>query len=681
MSHFEETPGLSGESEQRFRAVLEASPNAIIAVDQAARLIYANPQAVATFGYELVELIGLPIETLIPERLAKRHVGHRNGFLASPIARPMGIGLDLAGRRKDGSEFPVEISLSTVSTPDGPQVFATVVDITARKSAELGLAESEQRFRAVLEASPNAIVAIGEGGGITYANAQAGMTFGYDVDELIGQPVELLIPERVGDRHIGHRSGFFANPIARPMGMGLDLAGRRKDNSEFPVEISLAPVPTERGREVFATVVDITARKAAETQLLQAQKLESIGRLAGGIAHDFNNILFAIRGFGGMLSEDLDPEMRGEFDFDAARSSVDGITGAAERASSLTAQLLAFSRRQIVNPRMVDLNASVRAVEPMLRRLIEENVHLSLVLNPTIGSIRADPGQIDQVLVNLVVNARDAMPEGGTIAITTDRVEFEESDTVEHFEAAPGRYVQLAVSDTGHGMDEQTREHIFEPFFTTKGVGEGTGLGLATTYGIVRQAGGHIWLYSEPGQGSTFKLYFPEFESTAVESAPAKVPRRGSRHGTVMVVEDDPSVREMTSRLLERTGYRVLLMSDPIAALTMVSEGNVEIDLLVSDVVMPRMSGIQLAERMLALYPDLGVVLLSGYLAETLDLSMLTARGARFVSKPVSSRAFLVAVDEAMSDVSTGLPPPQSASNAVKRSAGDAGSEGDASGR
>jgi PAS domain S-box-containing protein len=500
----------------------------------------------------------------------------------------------------------------------------------------------------VLEASPNAIIAVDDRGLIIYANPQAEVTFGYDRAELLGQPVELLIPDRLGERHLAHRNGFLANPRARPMGIGLDLAGRRRDGSEFPVEISLSPVETGHATEVFATVVDITARKAAEYQLLQAQKLESIGRLAGGIAHDFNNMLFAIRGFAEMLEEDLGPDSESEFDREVALSSVRAITTAAERAAALTLQLLAFSRRQPVSPRTVDLNASVRAVEPMLRRLIEEHIGLTFILDPSIGTVRADPGQIDQILVNLVVNARDAMPDGGTITIATGRAEFDERDSVEHFEAAPGRYVQLAVSDTGVGMDRETREHIFEPFFTTKEVGKGTGLGLATIYGIVRQVGGHIWLYSEPGHGSTFKLYFPEHDAPIEEPRPPARTPLTRRRGTVLVAEDELSVRDMIVRLLDRAGYTVRAVGDGVAALTQFAENGDGIDVLVTDVVLPGMSGVKLAERMIERHPSVGLVLVSGYLAETLELRSLVEHGARFVAKPVASREFLAIVDETM---------------------------------
>jgi len=500
------------------------------------------------------------------------------------------------------------------------------------------------RFRAVLEASPNAVVAVDTTGRITYANPQVHATFGYSREELLGQPVEMLLPERVTVRHVAHRQGFVANPVARPMGIGLDLAGRRRDGSEFPVEISLAPVQTAEGTEVFATLVDITARKALEAQLLQAQKLESIGRLAGGIAHDFNNMLFAIRGYAELLAEDLAPDRRASLDVDAAARSVQAIEGAADRAATLTHQLLAFSRQQVVSPRVLDVNASIQTIEPMLRRLIGERVRLLLGLHPDVGHLKADPGQMDQILVNLVVNARDAMPDGGTVTIETGNVVFDEPYAVEHFEVTPGAYVMLAVGDTGTGMDRATREHIFEPFFTTKDVGRGTGLGLATIYGIVHQAGGHIWLYSEPGRGTTFKLYFPRVGVEAAAPPSPEATRPTTVTGTVLVVEDETAVRDLTTAMLRRAGYQVIAFADGREALALIERGDPPIDVLVSDVVMPHMSGVEIAERVLEMAPRTGVVLLSGYTAETLDLEAILARGAAFVSKPVSSRELLDAL-------------------------------------
>ena len=500
---------------------------------------------------------------------------------------------------------------------------------------------------AILDTSPNAILATDSTGRIRYLNAKVESTFGYTRDELLGQPVEILVPPAAAAGHASRRDGFRNHPVARPVGIGLDLAARRKDGSEFPVEISLAPVDTPDGPQVLATVVDITARKAAEHQLLQAQKLESIGRLAGGIAHDFNNVLFAIKGYAELLAEDLSPDRRSDLDPDEALNNVSAITVAATRAATLTAQLLAFSRQQVVNPEVLELNAAIEIVEPMLRPLIGEHIELLVHLGRDTGRLRMAQGQLDQILVNLVVNARDAMPDGGTITIETGNVELDAAYVAEHLDALPGPYVYLVVSDTGQGMDPETRDHVFEPFYTTKAQGRGTGLGLATIYGIMHQAGGHVWLYSEPGIGSTFKLYFPRVDAPAVAPHVARAARRAVGSGTVMVVEDESSVRDMTTIVLRRAGYDVHSVADGAEAIQRLEELTAPIDVLVTDVVMPGMSGIELAEQVLDRYPTAGVVLLSGYTAETLDLERVMSRGGIFLTKPAPTEELLAAVASA----------------------------------
>jgi len=496
---------------------------------------------------------------------------------------------------------------------------------------------------AVLDASPNAVVAVDRRGRVIYANQKVESTFGWTPEELLGEPVERLVPERVLSRHEAHREGFLARPVARPMGIGLDLAGRRRDGREFPVEISLAPVETDAGMVIVATVIDITARKTLENELLQAQKMESLGRLVGGIAHDFNNMLSAIGGNAELLLADLaDGREPAEL-----RRSADEIKSAAERAATLTRQLLAFSRQQVVRPQVLDLDRAVAELEPMLRRLIGENVRLKLALEAGPGRLRADRGQLDQILVNLVVNARDAISDSGTITVETAAVDFDEPFAMRHFELDPGAYVMLAVSDDGAGMDQATREHAFEPFFTTKEPGKGTGLGLATVYGIVRQAGGHIWLYSEPGHGTTFKLYFP----AVAEEGEAAVPRAAATaagSGRLLVVEDEGAVRELTTRVLERAGYRVTVVDDGLQARAALEESGAVFDAVVSDVVMPGLLGTALAEWLFVNRPGVGVVLLSGYTAESLDLEGALAHGARFVPKPFSPEALLTAVAGAL---------------------------------
>ncbi|HVM64347.1 MAG TPA: ATP-binding protein [Acidimicrobiales bacterium] len=496
---------------------------------------------------------------------------------------------------------------------------------------------------AVLDASPNPIVGVDASGAITYANPQALQAFGYEEAELLGQPVELLLPERSAERHREHRAAFTDNPHARPMGIGLDLWARRRDGRELPVEISLSPLAGDPAGTVFATVVDISARKAAEAQLLQAQKLESVGRLAGGIAHDFGNMVFAIRGFVDLLEEDLSGDPA-DLDVATMLQNVRGIDEAATRAGALTAQLLAFSRQQSVAPRVVEPAGSIRALQPLLERLIGESVELRLTLAPDTGRIRADPGQLDQILVNLAVNARDAMPEGGRITVETSNITFDEAYAADHFNVSAGDFVLVAVSDTGVGMDAATRARVFEPFFTTKELGRGTGLGLATIYGIVQQAGGHIWLYSEPGRGSTFKLYFPRVDAEEpMDAAPR--PLRRSR-GTVLLAEDEATVRQMTRQVLRRAGWNVIEASSGGEALQLLESMRQPVDAVVSDVVMPGTGGIALADAVLDRSPGTRVVLLSGYTAEALDLERVMARGARFVSKPASRRDLLAALDD-----------------------------------
>jgi CheY-like chemotaxis protein len=358
-------------------------------------------------------------------------------------------------------------------------------------------------------------------------------------------------------------------------------------------------------------------------------------------------MLFAIHGYAELLAEDLASTNRARLDPDRALLSVDAISQAAERAAALTAQLLAFSHQQVISLNVLDLNAAIGGLEPMVRQLIGENMRLVLKLDHDAGHIRADAGQLDQILVNLVVNARDAMPDGGTVTIETRNEVIDQPRAIEHFDVGPGSYVLLAVTDTGIGMDRETREHIFEPFFTTKQLGKGTGLGLATAYGIVHQAGGHIRLDSEPGVGSTFKLYFPRVDAPATTELPTVAASPAVWAGRVLVVEDEPVVRDMTTQMLTRSGYRVIAVADGTEAIARLARLEEPIDVLVTDVVMPHMSGIELAELVMDRYPDVGVVMLSGYTAQTLNLEQVTSRGATFVPKPVTSGQLVLAVQQA----------------------------------
>jgi PAS domain S-box-containing protein len=625
--------------------VLDASPSAIVAVDGGGRIVYANRVGASKFGYSREELVGEPIETLVPDGFRISRPTKRAGVGNTVAAGSSGTTVDQVGQGKDGRQFPAEITLVPVETSVGTLVFATIVDTGLRKASEDARADTERRFRAAVEASPNAVVTVDAGGCIVFVNPQVETGFGYGADELIGEMIELLVPNDARLGHAGRRLAYGAHPVARKMGIGVELMGQRKDGSVFPVDVSLAPVQTADGLQVFVTIIDLALRKSTESQLLQAQKLESIGRLAGGIAHDFNNMLFAILGYAELLTQDLVSNEPARLNPDGLLVRVNAISQTAERAAELTSQLLAFSRQQILLVKVFSVNEEVASVEPMLNQLIGADTRLVLKLDSAAGHIRADPGKINQVIVNLVVNARDAMPNGGLVTIETSNVEVTDGYSLEHLDMKPGPYVLLSVSDNGLGMDRATRDRIFEPFFSTKAVGKGTGLGLATAYGVVHQAGGQIWVYSEPGQGSTFKLFFPRVEATGADQ-PVDASTAVVGVGRVLFVEDDPSIREVIAELLGRGGCQVRAASNGAEALEAAAREG-PFDVLVTDVVMPGISGIRLAEQAMDLYPSMGIVLLSGYTAETLDLGRVIAGGATFVGKPITSNNLLKAVLEA----------------------------------
>jgi signal transduction histidine kinase len=398
-------------------------------------------------------------------------------------------------------------------------------------------------------------------------------------------------------------------------------------------------------RAALALAESKARSRSLEGQLLLSQKMEAIGRLAGGIAHDFNNILTAIGGYSDLLLADLPPD-------DARRGDVEEIHRATARAAALTQQLLAFSRRQVLQPKIVDLNALVSDIEKMLRRLIGEDILFAIVLHPRLGNVRADPGQIEQVIVNLAVNARDAMPNGGRLTIETRNVELDESYAIDHPTVIPGRYVLLAVSDTGIGMDDETKARIFEPFFTTKERGKGAGLGLATVYGIVQQTGGHIWPYSEAGKGTTMRVYLPRVDQPADpiarpgDAAPGAL--RGSE--TILLVEDEAPVRSVTRQLLERNGYTVREAADGPAALALLDgeAGPEQVDLLLTDVIMPGMSGRELADQLLVRHPQLRVLFMSGYTGDAVVRHGMLQPGLAYLEKPFRPPTLLRKVREVL---------------------------------
>jgi len=468
---------------------------------------------------------------------------------------------------------------------------------------------AEARFASVLDATSEAIIAVDEEQRIVLFNTSAERIFGYTAAEAYGQALDILLPAQFVEIHRRHLQAFGADrkPPHPVIERHDEYSGRRKDGTQFPIEASIAKLSQE-GQTIFAIFLqDITARRSLEEQFHQSQKMEAVGRLAGGIAHDFNNLLTAISGYAELLLSDLEPT-------NPRRGDVVEIHKAAARAATLTRQLLAFSRKQLLAPQVLDLNRVVVSMDKLLRRLIGEDVNLVTILGPALGSAKADPGQIEQVILNLALNARDAMPQGGKLTVETANAEIDEHASRQRFAISPGSYVVLAVHDTGCGMDAATQSHLFEPFFTTKEVGKGTGLGLSTVYGIVTQSGGTIEVHSEPGLGTTFKIYLPRVEAAVDRvEAHSTMTRAIAESATILLVEDESIVRTLARRILEQHGYSVLEAQHPADALAIAEQHAGPIHLLLTDVVMPEMSGRALAERLAKLRPNIPVLYISGY--------------------------------------------------------------------
>jgi PAS domain S-box-containing protein len=528
---------------------------------------------------------------------------------------------------------------------------------------------------ALLELVPDAFVGIGANGEIVLANAQTEALFGYRHEQLVGQPVRTLIPEGFADAHRSQRAAHLADPGTRPIRVGLEVAGRRRDGTQFSAEISLSSIEIDGQVLATATIRDISERIAvvrgkerlkaevekerleAEVEkerllneLHHARRLESLGELAGGIAHDFNNLLAVIINYAAFVAENLDAAEPGsdKEKRQVMRTDVEQISLAAQRAAHLTHQLLAFARREVVQPEIVDVNAVVTDVEQLLKSTLGEHIELRSVLAPDLRSVLIDPGRLEQILVNLAVNARDAMPDGGTLTIHTANLDVDEDYTAHRAELSPGPYVDLRVSDNGKGMTREVAERAFDPFFTTKPAGQGTGLGLATIYGIVEQAGGRTQIRSKSGVGTTATVLLPATDATPSRIGQQIGAAQLRGEATILLVEDEDALREVTRRILAGTGYRVLTAANGDEALAAAAELAEPIDLLLTDVVMPQMHGPQLAEQIQRVRPSITVMFMSGFAQPILESGGHLDAGVTLIEKPFSGPTLLAKVSQVL---------------------------------
>jgi hypothetical protein len=636
-------PG-DGQQDGLLRAMVHSAHDAIFAVARDFTVLSWNPAAEALFGYPADEIVGRSIDVIIP---ADRRADQREMLLLMEAGARLER-FRSRRRHRDGHWLQVTLTMSPLAGPGGDLIGYTVVARAVSTRERL-----ESSFQALLEAAPDAFVGVSEDGRVVLANTQAEVLFGLTRYGLIGKEIDKLLNPPL-PREVA------VTPVVDEDPNGPAAMAHRADGSSVPVEVSVSILPTDDGRIRCAVIRDITERVRAqerflqlqaeaerahvEAQLLRAQRLEGLGQLAGGVAHDFNNLIAVISNYATFIAESAAQDGLTEIAGDAAQ-----ITRAAQRGADLTHQLLAFARREVVRPRALSLNDVVTDVEQMLRRSIGEHITLDVRLEDGLSSIIADPGQLDQVLVNLAVNARDAMPRGGNLTIETRDLAVDHDYAAGRPHLRTGRYVRLRVSDTGTGMPPEVIERAFEPFYTTKPAGKGTGLGLATVYGIITASGGDLSIHSEPGIGTTITILLPTTDARPAEvDEPVEQPPADYRRGTVLAVEDEPALRDVLLRILAGAGHEVLIAADGPAALMLAAEHAGRIDVLLTDVVMPHMLGKDLADRFLVLAPGACVLFMSGYARPALASQGTLDPEVTLVEKPFSKAQLLAAVQRCL---------------------------------
>ena len=597
--------------------------------DCAGKFLKVNPAFCEMLGYseaELLRMTGIEV-TAVDDRAAQSDY---MGWLASGTLRSTTI--EKRYLRKDGSVIWGRVTLSAILDETTPQkaLMGVVEDITESKRTEIALLDSEQRYRSLFENHPEAVFLLDRAGRFLSSNPACAALCGYEMGEMVGEPFDALVsPDQIDNAYT-----YFKRAL-EGAATTYEITLRRRSGDS--VEISVTNIPMLVSGEiagVFGVARDLTRQRELEAQLRHSQKMEAVGQLAAGVAHDFNNVLTVIQG----CSEFL----RGSLPIgDERRDDVDMIRDAASRAATLTRQLLAFSRKQVLEPSVIDLNGCIEGLQSIIARMLGEDIVLAIHLASDLGFISADAGQLEQVIVNMTVNARDAMPNGGELRLTTSNCVIDEAHARQFPDATSGPHIRLSILDTGCGMDEVTLSRIFEPFFTTKCAGKGTGLGLATAYGIIRQSSGHIAVTSTPGVGTTFDIYLPMLDgeanppSRAAKSQPRQY-QAGRGHETILLVEDDASVRSLASQMLTRDGYGVVEATNGAEALDTVRAWNGNVDLVVTDAMMPVMNGGELAEALATEYPRVKVLFMSLYTGDDIVKRGADSRRA-FIPKPFTT--------------------------------------------
>jgi PAS domain S-box-containing protein len=629
------------ETVRRQTVAMDNSIDGIALLDEKGMHIYANAAFARMLGFDGHErIIGQPWRVVF----AFQEVSRLEPEVRSALAQTGKWSSRLSLRRPDGTQLPAEMIVSLM--PDGGTICACR-DLSQREEAEKARAQAEAKYRTLVE-QVNAITYIAEigiNGHWLYVSPQIESILGYTPEEWMAishRWPEFIHPDDLAVVRAAEEGSEKGEPFQ------AEFRVKRKDGREVWLNDTGVIVQGGNSRPVMEGIIlDITERKILETQLQQSRKMEAVGRLAGGIAHDFNNLLTIITGYTDLALN------RPTVPLDL-RNDIERIENAAGRAAALVQQLLAFSRKQVLQPKTLDLNAIVVNMDNLLRRLIDDHIEMVTSVQDNLGKVKADPAQVEQVIMNLVVNARDAMPQGGRLLLETSDVELDAAYAFDHVSVKPGRYVMLAVSDTGVGMDAGTLAHIFEPFYTTKESGRGTGLGLSTVYGIVKQSGGYIWVYSEPGKGSTFKVYLPRVEDSVEPVEPKRTPfvaQRGSE--VVLLVEDEEAVRDLVKTILTGQGYEVIVARDPEHAEAIAGKFPGEIHLLLTDVVMPGTSGRELAARILITRPDIRVLYMSGYTENVITSGGMLERGLTFLQKPFSPAVLVQKIREVLSHTPT----------------------------